>query len=200
MSRTDKREKFTNSSGSGGGAKLYFIIGLIGIIVIAAAAYFYTNNSPSGADASLYNAGAVSYEGQTLRMNKVTADISGGKVTVDLQAIKDKKMVTFDLPGKSFTLNNGTKFDALPVLAYVSPQGNVVAATSLCEPCSGTSFRIEGDQLVCNACDTRWTLDGLQGISGGCLQYPPETVKYTVEGNKLVIDEALLKNWQPRPL
>lgn len=198
MSRLDKRAKFTNEDRRNSNVKTYFIIGLVGILLVAAAAYYFTK-SKSGDD-GLYNAGAVSYAGKTLQMTKVPVDITGGKVMVDLQEIKAKQMVTFDVPGVSFTLNNGTKFDNLPILAYVSPQGNLVVATSLCEPCSGTSFRIEGDQLVCNACDTRWSLDGLQGISGGCMQYPPETVKYTVDGSKLVIDEALLKNWQPRPL
>lgn len=198
MNRSDKRAKFTGEGARGGGAKSYFVIGLVGIIIIAVAAYYFTK--PKNGDAGLYNAGAVNYTGKTLQMTKIPADIAGGKVTVNLQEIKDKQMVTFDVPGISFTLNNGSKFDYLPILAYVSPQGNVVMATSLCEPCSGTSFRIEGDQLACNACDTRWSLDGLQGISGGCMTYPPETVKYTVEGDKLIIDEALLKNWQPRPL
>lgn len=198
MNRPNKRSKFTSGGNQGGNTKVYFALGLVGILIIAAAVYFFTR--PEGGDAGLYNAGAVSYSGKTLQMTKIPADIGGGKVAVNLQEIKDKQFLTFDVPGISFTLNNGSKFDNLPILAYVSPQGNVVVATSLCEPCSGTSFRIEGDQLVCNACDTRWSLDGLQGISGGCMKYPPETVKYTVEGSKLMIDEGLLKNWQPRPL
>lgn len=197
MSRTDKRARFTGEGTKGGGAKYYFAIGIVGILIFAAAAYYFTKPK---SDTGLYNAGTVSYAGKTLQMTKIPADIAGGKVSIDLKTVKDKQMITFDFPGKSFTLDNGTKFDLLPILAYVSPQGNVVVATSLCEPCSGTSFRIEGDQLVCNACDTRWTLDGLQGISGGCMTYPPETLKYNIEGDKLVIDEALLKNWQPRPL
>ncbi len=199
MSHTDKRAKFTNEGSNGGGVKKYFFIGLVGIIVVAAAVYYYTN-SKSSADAGLYNAGAVNYAAGTLQMSKIPAEISGGKVTVDLKTVKEKQMVTFDVPGVSFKLANDTPFNYLPMLVYVSPKGNVVLATSLCEPCSGTSFRIEGNQLACNACDTRWDLESLQGISGGCMKYPPETVKYTVEGNKLVLDENMLKSWQPRPL
>ena len=199
MGREDKRSKFTNKGNSGKSSMSYFIIGLVGVIVIAAAVYFFTG-SKNEATAGLYNAGAANYTGKTVEMTKVTADTSGDKIKVDVQAIKDKGLVTFDVPGISFTLNNGTPFSSLPVLAYVSPKGDVVVATSLCEPCSGTTFHIEGDQLVCNACGTRWTLDGLQGVSGGCLQYPPDAVKYSVDGNKLVIDQSLLKSWQPRPV
>ena len=89
--------------------------------------------------------------------------------------------------------NNG-----LPVLAYVAPSGRVVVAISLCEPCRSYSFHISGSELVCNSCFTRWDLDTLKGVGGGCLDYPPEELTVTVEGDLVRIDQSALEAWVPR--
>lgn len=192
MSRNDKRNKFTETKKSR--ANIYIIAGVLVAVLAAGGFIFFNNSSNSNPDA--VNVGAVNY--QTADFAKVSASESNGDIVLDMNDLKNKKTVTFNVPGIKFTLNNGTPFNELPLLAYVSPKGNVVVATSLCEPCSGTTFHVEGDQLVCNSCGTRWTLDGLQGVGGGCTQYPPESVKYTVQGDKLIIKKADLQNWQPR--
>ncbi|MFZ3171208.1 MAG: Fe-S-containing protein [Carboxydocellales bacterium] len=192
MSRDEKKNKFTQTNTSNTG--IYAIVGVV--VVIMAIGVFMFSKSTSGTDTQAVNVGATEY--QTAEFAKIAASESGGDVVINLNEIKTKQTTTFEVPGISFTLNNGTTFNSLPLLAYVSPQGNVVVATSLCEPCSGITFHVEGDQLVCNACGTRWTLDSLQGVSGGCLKYPPETVKYTVQGDNLIIKKADLQNWKPR--
>ncbi len=193
MSRSDKKGKFIEPQKSNN--KLFIIAGLIIVALLAVGAYAVSNNSAS-ADANLVNVGATSY--QVAEFAKINASEESGNIVIDFNELKNKKSVTFDVQGISFSLNNGTAFDYLPLLAYVTPKGNVVVATSLCEPCSGINFHIEGNELVCNACDTRWSLENLQGISGGCPQYPPDKVKYTVEGDKLIIKKSDLENWKPR--
>lgn len=88
--------------------------------------------------------------------------------------------------------------EGLPVLAYVAPSGRVVVATSLCEPCRSYSFHISGSDLVCNSCFTRWDLNTLKGVSGGCLDYPPDQLSVTVEGDLVQIDRSVLEAWAPR--
>jgi hypothetical protein len=87
---------------------------------------------------------------------------------------------------------------ALPILAYVSPSGKLVVASSLCEPCHSYAFHIEGDELVCNACFTRWNLDTLEGVSGGCTAYPPAVIEATVQGDAVLIKKSILESWEPR--
>lgn len=193
MSRVQKKAKFTEHHKSRRG--IYILTGVVVVAVIAVTGFMLSQKS---ANAGQVNVGAADYTGRTLDFAKVQAVDSGGNITVDLNEIKNKKLTTFDVQGISFTLNNGTPFNYLPLLAYVSPKGNITVATSLCEPCSGTTFHVEGDELVCNTCGTRWTLNDLQGVGGGCTSYPPETIKYTVQGNKLVIKKADLQNWKPR--
>lgn len=196
MSRNDKKSKFTQAKKSNTG--VYVIAGVI--IALLAVGGFMVAGKSGAADNGLENVGAVDYQGKVAEFARVTAVETGSDVVLDLNEIKDKKSVTFDVPGINFTMPNGTQFDYLPLLAYVSPKGNIMLATSLCEPCNGISFHIEGEQLVCDACGTRWTLEDLKGISGGCPDYPPDQIKYTLEGDKLVIAKTDLQNWKPREL
>lgn len=193
MSRIDKKSKFTQTKKSNTG--LYAVAGVV-IVAVLAVGGFMLSKKPSATDANAVNVGAVNY--QKAEFAAATATESGGDIVLAMNQLKTSKTVTFNIQGINFSLANGSPFNYLPLLAYVSPKGNIVVATSLCEPCSGITFHVEGDQLVCNACGTRWTLDGLQGVSGGCTTYPPETVKYTVQGDKLIIKKADVQNWKPR--
>lgn len=193
MSRDLKKSKFIQPKKSNTG--IYVIAG-VAIVAVLAVGGFMLSEKPSGADAGAVNVGATSY--QQASFLPVNAAESNGDIMLDLNQLKSNKTETFNVPGINFTLNNGTPFNNLPLLAYVSPNGNIVVAASLCEPCSGTTFHIEGDQLVCNTCGTRWSLNGLQGVAGGCTQYPPESVKYTIQGGKLIIKKADVQNWKPR--
>ena len=198
MSNNEKREKFVGANQPKSKAGTYFLVGILGVAILVAGVFFVLRKPDTAAWA--VNVGAADYTGKTLQTTKIKAEIAGDKVSVNLDDIKNKQMVTFDVPGINFTLNNGTPFDYLPVLAYVSSKGNVVVASSLCEPCSGITFSISGDTLVCNSCGTTWDLESLKGIAGGCTQYPPDSFKYKVEGGKLVLDQDQLRQWKPRPL
>lgn len=197
VNRNDKKSKFIQPRKSN--TKTFILAGVLILAVIVAGGFLMAGKS-ADAGADLTNVGPADYTNQTADFVKVQATETGGDIVVDLNELKSKKLLTFDIPGISFTLNNGTPFNYLPILAYVSPKGNVVVAASLCEPCSGIYFHVEGNELVCNACGTRWDLETLQGISGGCPQYPPDKVKYTVDGDKLIIKKADLAEWKPRAI
>lgn len=86
----------------------------------------------------------------------------------------------------------------LPLLAYIAPSGRLVVATSFCEPCRSVKFHFEGNQLVCDTCFTRWDLNTLLGISGGCFSYPPEEVSAELQGDQIFVPKADLEAWVPR--
>ena len=87
----------------------------------------------------------------------------------------------------------------LPLLAYIAPSGKLVVASSLCEPCRGTSFSIDGDNLVCDKCFTKWDLDTLQGVSGACQSFPPVQMQTQLKDDgTVVVDVAQLEAWAPR--
>lgn len=95
-------------------------------------------------------------------------------------------------------LQEVTGGNLLPLVSYISPNGRLVVATSLCEPCRSTKFHIEQDSLTCDTCFTRWDLDTLAGIAGGCVDYPPEEVQAEVNGDVVFIPAADLEAWKPR--
>lgn len=118
-----------------------------------------------------------------------TASIESGKVSISAQEVTEKKLVYWDYKegGKN-----------VPLLAYVTPSGTIKLAARLCEPCKGYSFRVEGSTLICNTCGTKWDLESSKGISGGCLDYPPEVLPSSIADGKLVGEEAKIASWKPR--
>ncbi len=117
------------------------------------------------------------------------ATVEGGKVSVPVDEVKAKKIVYWDYE------KNGKK---VPLMAFVTPSGAVKLAVRICEPCNGFSFRIEGNQVVCNVCGTRWDLETLKGISGGCQGYPPDVLPSSVADGKISVDEAAVTSWKAR--
>jgi hypothetical protein len=131
----------------------------------------------------------VDYSGQTIRMTDIVAKGENGKISIPLGVVKEKRMVRFEYEG------NGTK---IPLLAYITLAGRVVTAISMCEPCRSTRFHIQDKTLVCNACNTEWSLETLKGIRGGCMDYPPEVIPSVVEKDSVLIEEKVVLDWKPR--
>ncbi len=131
----------------------------------------------------------MNYSGQVIKMTKVEATVKNGRISIEFDAVLDKKIVRFDYD------NNGFK---LPLLAYITPSGKAVTAVSMCEPCRSTRFHIRGNSMICNACDTEWNLETLRGIKGGCLIYPPDLIPNTIENRRIWIDEQVIRRWRPR--
>lgn len=173
--------------------KFPFVKAVVVLLALAVPlAWFLLKESPeagSGSVAGTMVMAKVDYRNQRIAMTQVNAAYEGGYVEIPVDTIKDKKIVYFEY-------NKGGK--QVPLMAYITPSGKLVTAVSMCEPCRSTKFHIEGEQMVCNACFTRWTLEGLRGISGGCLTYPPDVVAHTIEGGKARIQEKIILDWQPR--
>jgi uncharacterized membrane protein len=174
--------------------KKFPLVKIIVILLVAAIplAWFILRNSSeagSGSVAGTQVTEKVSYKNQTIRMTPVDAVASNGYLEIPAQIVQDKKIVYFEY-------NKGGK--QVPLMAYITPSGKLVTAISMCEPCRSTKFHIEGEEMVCNACGTRWTMEGLQGVSGGCLAYPPDVVAHTIEGGKVKIQDTVVLNWKPR--
>ncbi|MCJ7642626.1 MAG: Fe-S-containing protein [Desulfobacterales bacterium] len=167
------------------------VVLILAVFVLGGIAYWIiqekTSSNPTVGSPGV--SGAIDYTGQTIRMTDIIAKVEKGNIAIPLNAVKDNKIVRFEYEGK------GVK---VPLLSYMTLAGRVVTAISMCEPCRSTRFHIQDKTLVCNACYTEWNLETLQGIKGGCMNYPPEVIPNTVENDQILIDEKLVVNWKPR--
>lgn len=188
--RNAKRQKFAETRKSPGrenGKGLprwqLTVVGLLGIAIITGVylTFIRPNQMAKGP-----NPAGTAYTYITMT-DIPTPQASNGVITLSLKEIRDKKLVWFTY-GPS----------QIAVLAYISPSGQVVTAVSVCEPCRSVRFHIEGNEIVCNACGSRWTLEDLRGISGGCLDYPPDRLANQVQGDQVLIKEQDVLDWVPR--
>lgn len=124
-----------------------------------------------------------------LQPQQIEYTINDGKVSFSLTALREKKMIAFD-----YHIEHRT----VPIMAFITTAGKLVTAIRLCEPCNSMNFRIEGNELACGNCETRWKLDNLEGIQGSCQKYPPDPIPSEIVGNYVVINESAIKNWKMR--
>ncbi len=132
---------------------------------------------------------AIAYTDAIKQMTDVDAIVSGEKIILPLDVVKQQKFVAF---------NYASAGKIVPLLAYISGEGKLITAVSMCEPCESTRFHIRAITMVCNSCGTTWELNNLDGVSGACLQYPPDVIPSTIIGNEIQINKNIVENWVPR--
>ena len=108
-----------------------------------------------------------------------------GKVTVPTEVLNNNKLVFVDVKlatptagftylGRNIVLTSYRGGEYLPLIFISTPDGNTIGGVRVCEPCSSFSFHIiDRKYLQCDACGTRWNIETLMGVSGGCMGYPP---------------------------
>jgi uncharacterized membrane protein len=189
MDIQSKRNKIINKDKNSNWKRNMFIAG----IIILGAGFVFLKSLPTSSNPIIANQPKVSesidYGKRVIDLRAITSNVENGKIIISLEDVKKKDLVTFNYD------QNGAR---LPLLAYISPEGKLITAVSVCEPCNSDKFHIESEDMVCNTCGTRWDLNNLHGKSGGCLKYPPDPLPSIVTGDKIQIDETIVKNWTPR--
>jgi len=186
-----KKERVLNNKTKSNRAWQY--IGAVAIMIVGAI-IFFSYGSQSKELSVIKKQPVVSdkviYGGERLDPTVTVAFVKDNKVILPLDLVKEKKFVRFQIVGG--------KANDLPLLAYLTEEGKVVTAVSLCEPCNSTEFHISGTNLICNSCGTTWNLNTLDALSGSCGKYPPDPFPSKVVGNEIQIDESLVTGWQRR--
>jgi len=185
----DKKEKVLGGKKKSSWAIVSLVVGAIALGGIA---YWIIQGSTAANSKDLTQpkvSGTVDYTGQKIPMTDVQPSVGNGKISIPLDLVLEKRIVRFEYEA------NGSK---IPLLSYITQTGKVVTAVSMCEPCRSTRFHIKDKTIVCNACGTLWNLETLKGISGGCLNYPPDLLPSTVDKGRIQIDEKVVAQWKPR--
>ncbi len=191
--RTAKREKFVQPKKNNRipliivGLAFLLLVGFIGYQLKAPAKDANATNGVGGT----WSVAPVNYGSNPVEQAEVTNVVENGKVKISKEDVQKNKIVYTE-----YKKGN----NIVPLTAFINTKGRVVVAFSMCEPCKGTRFHVEGDQLVCNTCGARWKLMNMEPVSGAptCLKYAPEEMKYDQDGNSIIMDEAKVSAWQPR--
>ncbi len=160
---------------------------VVGLIAFSSAA----NEGTTGAG-NAANTGATGSDqkaaGDKIEMTDVKANVANGKITFSESEIRKAGIVYFEYKGAK----------NVNLLAYAGPSGKIVSAVSLCEPCRGQRFHIEGTTLVCNTCGSVWELETHKAVSGACTNYPPEILPSETVNGQVAVPESEVLAWQPR--
>lgn len=185
-----KKEKVLGPPQSHSQRKLKVVL-LAGVLILAAG-WFYANipaKTNPIIDAQPAVTDEIKYPGTGQQMFDIPMKVMEGKIRIPLDLIQQKKFVAFQYV---------TPANNVPLLAYISNEGKLVTAVSMCEPCNSKRFHIQGEKLVCNSCGSTWELNNLDAISGACGKYPPDAIPSVVLGNEILIDEIVVANWKRR--
>ena len=129
--------------------------------------------------------GYIESRGQQLTMTKVEAITGKGMVEIRLDSIRQNKLVSFEYANKEAHV---------PLLAIATPAGKILTVLGVSEPCGSTSFHLEGNEIVCDLCSTRWKIETLKGVDGECHALPPEIIAHFVHKGRLYIREVDILN------
>lgn len=189
--RGAKRAAF-EKEGAAKNPRTWFVAGAIALIALFVVGALVVGSSGGGraAPERVTVAGKQDYTSGNVEMVPVKATVAGGDISVPLAELKKNKFLSFPYS------ESGVE---VPLLAMITPSGRLFTASSMCEPCKSDKFHTEPDgTLTCNACGTKWDLETMEGISGGCPNYPPQELKSVVRDGKIILKEADVRAWKPR--
>lgn len=192
-----KKEEFQRKGGKDGNfSRTVLFLFIASLVLAGGVVYLIQAKKGSAPSQALQLENAQGYQIENIvNMRPIKANVEGESLVISLDEVKKNKLVRFEYDRSK----NSLEPKILPLLAYISPSGNLITAVSMCEPCRSTSFHFEPDKTItCDACGTKWDIETLQGVSGACLEYSPDPVKAEVKGDKIYIPLSELNKWQLR--
>jgi ribosomal protein S27AE len=172
-----------------GGKPLWFI--LLTVCVSLIFGYLFFKYLPGGAHPVIAEQPAVG--GSTapghVEQVPVIARVDGANLSIPLSEVVSKRIVAFEYSDGTVTV---------PLMAFVTGEGKLVTSYRMCEPCNSKTYAIDGDRLSCGNCETQWSLNTLEGLQGNCQKFPPEPFPSVIDGDRVVMSIARIKEWKIR--
>jgi uncharacterized protein len=163
-----------------------------GVVLVSLGLWVYAHLPRSGS-AVIANqpvaAPPQSYPRSATSMVELRVTAADGFLHIPLDVLLEKKLVAF---------RHSTPTGVIPLIAYVSGEGRIVTAISMCEPCNSERFHISGAILVCDACGSTWKLDTLAPVSGACGKYPPDALPNRLVAGQVLIETSRIEAWRRR--
>lgn len=107
----------------------------------------------------------------------ITAQVNADQVSIPVKSVDDDTNVHFKVK---------TDIGELSVMAYRFDD-KVFVRSNVCPPCNSIGFSLKNGTLVCDSCGTVFDAATGKGIEGGCVDYPKESIPYTISDGKITM-------------
>lgn len=112
-----------------------------------------------------------------IKAREITPTVTNGTVSIPLKVVQENWNNHFLVNAPAGTMG---------FMAYTLDNVIYVRA-SICPPCRGKTYALDGNILVCDTCGTTFNANTGVGIAGACVNYPKASVTYTVADGNLVM-------------
>jgi len=131
---------------------------------------------------------AIAYDTVDIEMVDIVVRDEGDELVFPLAELKRSRLVRFEYKTKTTTR---------PVLAYVAPNGKLVTAISVSEHCGSSRFKLNGTQILCAQCPSRWDMLTMEAYAC-CAKYYPDPIPSRVVGDDVHIAKSVIEQWAGR--
>ena len=112
-----------------------------------------------------------------IKAKEITPTITNDTVSIPVKVVQDNWNNHFLVNAPGGTMG---------FMAYVLDNVTYIRA-SICPPCRGKTYTLDGNSLVCDVCATTFNATTGIGIAGACVNYPKASVPYTVADGNLIM-------------
>ena len=112
----------------------------------------------------------------------IEAQVNGDVVSIPVSEIETDWNTRFEVRGAD---------GAVSAMAYLL-NGVIYVRADICPPCRSRSFTLNGSILDCDSCHTKFNATTGNGVSGACVNYPKESVSYTISNGNVVMSKAYI--------
>ncbi|WP_406657998.1 Fe-S-containing protein [Methanolobus sp. ZRKC2] len=108
----------------------------------------------------------------------IEAEVSGDTVSIPVSSVEHYTNAHFKV---------NTDIGEVAAMAYILDD-EIMVKSNVCPPCGSIGFTLEDDILVCDLCSTVFDAATGDGIQGGCVDYPKESIPYTISDGNIVMN------------
>ena len=112
-----------------------------------------------------------------IRATPIVATVTDDTVTIPVSSVQKYWNVHFFVNGQAGQQS---------FMAYIL-NDQIYVRASVCPPCRGKTYALDGNTLVCDVCATTFNAQTGIGIAGGCVNYPKASVPYQVSNGNIVM-------------
>ena len=129
---------------------------------------------------ALIGVGIIGCGGSPAGSEWITPQVEGNTISIPVLPIENNTMSNFRID----TSEGEMDFMVYKLNNYIHVLANV------CPPCDSVGFDLDDTELVCQSCGTTFDAETGEGIFGGCVNYPKESVPYELEDSRIVMNRS----------